>query len=212
MTVAAMSLITASLGRIAAPERRTMGVACGAHVLHDGYTDLLYVLLPVWQAEFGLGYAEVGLLRALYVGSMAGFQVPAGIIAERLGGPLILGLGTAIAGIGYLVAGASVGFTMLIGALILGGLGSSVQHPIGAHLVSQAFSGRRSRTALAGYNFSGDLGKMAFPAATALLLTLVPWRAATMAIGIVGLAAAVAILAVRGLPGRDAKPEGVVSE
>jgi FSR family fosmidomycin resistance protein-like MFS transporter len=207
-----MSLITATLDRFAAPERRTMAVACGAHALHDGFTDLLYVLLPLWQAEFGLGYAEIGLLRAFYVGSMAGFQVPAGIIAERFGGPLILGLGTALAGIGYLVAGASVGFAMLVGSLILGGLGSGVQHPIGAHLVSQAFSGRRSRTALAGYNFSGDLGKMAFPAGTALLLTLMPWRAATMTIGIVGLAAAVAILAARGLPGRDARPEGVVSE
>src|SRR6266568_3853880 len=116
MTVAAMSLITASLGRIAAPERRTMGVACGAHVLHDGYTDLLYVLLPLWQAEFGLGYAEVGLLRALYTGSMASFQVPAGALAERVGGPLLLGLGTALVGIGYLVAGASAGFLMPGGA------------------------------------------------------------------------------------------------
>src|SRR5260221_1573636 len=88
MTVAAMSLITASLGRIAAPERRTMGVACGAHVLHDGYTDLLYVLLPLWQAEFGLGYAEVGLLRALYTGSMASFQVPAGGVARAARGAL----------------------------------------------------------------------------------------------------------------------------
>jgi MFS family permease len=128
-------------------------------------------------------------LRAFYVGAMAGFQIPAGIIAERLGGPLILGLGTALAGIGYLVAGVSVSFVMLVGALILGGLGSAVQHPIGAHLVSQTFSGRRSRTALAGYNFSGDLGKMAFPAATAWLLTLMPWRSATMTIGIVGLVA-----------------------
>jgi len=108
-----MSLITARLDRFAAPERRTMAVACGAHVLHDGFTDLLYVLLPVWQAQFGLGYAAIGLLRAFYVGAMAGFQVPAGIIAERFGGPLILGLGTALAGIGFLVAGASVGFAML---------------------------------------------------------------------------------------------------
>ena len=207
-----MSLITATVDRFAAPERRTMAVACGAHALHDGFTDLLYVLLPLWQAEFGLGYAEIGLLRAFYVGSMAGFQVPAGIVAERFGGPLILGLGTALAGIGYLLAGASLGFAMLVGALILGGLGSAVQHPIGAHLVSQAFSGHRPRTAPAGYNFSGDLGKMAFPAATALLLTLMPWRAATMTVGIVGLAAAVAILAVRGLPGRNPEPEGVVSE
>jgi len=203
----AMSLITARLDRFAAPERRTMAVACGAHLLHDGFTDLLYVLLPLWQAEFGLGYAEIGLLRAFYVGAMAGFQVPAGIVAERFGGPLVLGLGTALAGIGYLVAGASVGFAMLVGALILGGLGSAVQHPIAAHLVSQAFSGHRSRTALAGYNFSGDLGKMAFPAATAWLLTLMPWRAATMTIGVVGLVAAVAILAMRGLPSNGAKPE-----
>src|SRR5258708_13647531 len=108
-----MSLITATLGRIAAPERRTMGVACGAHVLHDGYTDLLYVLLPLWQAEFGLGYAEVGLLRALYVGAMAGFQIPAGAIAQRFGGPLILGLGTALSRIAHLSPGARLGFWLL---------------------------------------------------------------------------------------------------
>jgi MFS transporter, FSR family, fosmidomycin resistance protein len=189
-----------------------MAVACGAHVLHDGYTDLLYVLLPLWQAEFGLGYAEIGLLRALYVGAMASFQMPAGALAERFGGPLVLGLGTALAGIGYLLAGATVGFALLAVALILGGLGSAVQHPIGAHLVSEAFSGSRSRTALASYNFSGDLGKMAFPAMTAGLLTLMPWRAATATIGVIGLVAAVVILAVRGLPGRAAKPREAVSQ
>src|SRR6185295_17967698 len=117
-----MALIAATLGRIRTPERRTMGVACGAHILHDGYTDLLYVLLPLWQAEFGLGYAEVGVLRALYAGSMAGFQMPAAALADRLGGPLVLALGTALAGIGYLVAGASAGFAMLMVALVIGGL------------------------------------------------------------------------------------------
>jgi MFS transporter, FSR family, fosmidomycin resistance protein len=195
-----MSLITERLGRIAAPARRTMGVACGSHAVHDGYTDLLYVLLPLWQAEFGLGYAEIGLLRALYTGSMAGFQVPAGALGERIGGPLVLGLGTALVGVGYLVAGASAGFALLIGALVIGGIGASVQHPIAANLVAQAFPGRRSRGALATYNFSGDLGKMAFPAATAGLLMLMPWRAATTILGIAALAGAAAILAVRGLP------------
>ncbi len=34
--------------------RRVVWVACGAHALHDGFTDTLYVLLPLWQAEFGL--------------------------------------------------------------------------------------------------------------------------------------------------------------
>jgi len=201
-----MSIINATIGKLAAPERRTMAVACGAHILHDGYTDLLYVLLPLWQAQFGLDYAAVGLLRALYVGAMAGFQIPAGSIAQRIGGPLTLGLGTALAGIGYLTAGASAGFAMLLGALVIGGLGSGVQHPIAANLVAQAFPGIRSRQALARYNFSGDLGKMAFPAATAWLLTMMNWRATTTVIGIVGLCAAVAILAARGLPGRGTEP------
>src|SRR5437763_13706302 len=201
-----MSLITGTLGRIAGRERRAMGVACGAHVLHDGYTDLLYVLLPIWQAEFGLGYAEIGLLRALYAGSMAGFQVPAGALAERIGGPLVLGLGTALVGVGYMIAGWSAGFLVLLAALVVGGIGASVQHPIAANLVAQAFPGRRSRGALATYNFSGDLGKMAFPAATAGLLMLLPWRETTTVLGIAALAGAAAILAVRGLPSREIEP------
>jgi MFS family permease len=183
-----------------------MGVACGAHVMHDGYTDLLYVLLPIWQAEFGLGYAEVGALRALFAGSMAGLQVPAAALAERIGGPLVLGLGTALVGVGFLAAGASAGFLMLAAALVLAGAGASVQHPIAANLVASAFSGRRSRSALASYNFSGDLGKMAFPALTAGLVAVMPWRGATVLLGIAALGVAAAILAVRGLPGREAEP------
>lgn len=201
-----MSLITATWGRFAAPERRTMGVACGAHAMHDGYTDLLYVLLPIWQAEFGLGYAEIGMLRALFTGAMAGLQVPAGALAERIGGPLVLGLGTALVGVGFLAAGASAGYLMLAVALVVAGIGSAVQHPIAANLVAQAFSGRRSRTALASYNFSGDLGKMAFPAATAALVAVMPWRSATMLLGIAALAIAAAILVVRGLPGQEVEP------
>jgi MFS family permease len=198
MEDARLSLVTAvTRGFPGISERRTMAVACGAHALHDGFTDLLYVLLPLWQAEFGLGYAQIGILRALYAGSMAGFQVPAGLVAERLGGPALLALGTALAGIGYLAAGAGAGFAMLTAALVIGGIGSSVQHPVAANLVARAFSGQRSRAALASYNFSGDLGKMALPAATAGLVAVMPWRSATSLLGLAGLAAAVAIFAAR---------------
>ena len=51
-------------------ERRALGGACGAHVLHDGYTDLIWVALPIWQAEFGLSYAAVGFLRTIFSGTM----------------------------------------------------------------------------------------------------------------------------------------------
>ena len=73
-----------------------MAVACGAHVLHDGYTDIVYVMLPVWQSEFALGFAALGLMKTVFSGTLAGFQVPSGLLAERLGVPLVLAVGTAL--------------------------------------------------------------------------------------------------------------------
>jgi MFS transporter, FSR family, fosmidomycin resistance protein len=174
-------------------ERRAAAVACSAHALHDGYTDLIYVLLPIWQTEFGLGYAELGLLRGLFSGTMAGFQIPSGLIAERLGTAPVLALGTALAGIGYCLAGASAGFGLLVVALFIGGLGASVQHPLASSLMARAFSGPRSMKALGTYNFAGDIGKMTVPAAAALLLVVMSWRPALALLGAIGLLAAVAI-------------------
>jgi hypothetical protein len=41
-------------------ERRAAGVACSAHALHDGYTDLIYVMLPIWQRSSGLATPNSG--------------------------------------------------------------------------------------------------------------------------------------------------------
>ena len=174
--------------------RRVLTACCSAHILHDGYTDLLYVLLPAWQAQFGLSFAEIGLLKTAYSGSMAALQMPASLLAERFGERLVLALGTAIAAGAYLLAGASGTFLALVSCLVLGGLGSSVQHPLSSSLTARAFEGRRLRAALGTYNFSGDLGKMLFPAATAWLVAVSQWRTATIAIGLVGLLVAVALL------------------
>src|SRR5260370_6968829 len=78
--------------------RPALLVACGAHALHDGLTDTLYLLLPILQTEFALTYAVIGVLRALYAGAMAGLQVPAAKLARRIGGPRMLAAGTAVAG------------------------------------------------------------------------------------------------------------------
>src|SRR5258708_11016920 len=159
-----------TIAAIALPKRRTLVTASGVHALHDGYTDLLYVLLPIWQAQFGLGYAEIGMLRALYVGAMAGLQLPAGLIAERLGGKITLAAGTAVAAAGFLVAGIGDGFGALIAALLLAGIGASVQHPIGSSPVAPAYEGDGSRAAPGTHNLAGDLGKQGLPGATARVL------------------------------------------
>ena len=174
-------------------ERRALGVACGAHALHDGYTDLVYVMLPIWQSEFGLGFAALGLMKTVFSGTLAGFQIPAGFLAERFGAAAVLAFGTALAGFGYVLAGLSNGVIFLVAALFVGGLGASTQHPLASSLIAHAFAGARSLKALGTYNFAGDIGKMTLPATAALLFVVLPWRHALILLGGLGAVAALAI-------------------
>ncbi|HZT26289.1 MAG TPA: MFS transporter [Pseudolabrys sp.] len=174
-------------------EHRAMAVACGAHALHDGYTDLIYVMLPIWQHEFGLGYALLGLMKTVFSGTLAGLQIPSGFLAERFGAAVVLGLGTALAGVGYIFAGFSTGVPILVAALFVGGLGASTQHPLASSLIAHAYAGPRSLKALGTYNFAGDIGKMTVPAAASLLFVVLPWRHALMLLGGFGIVAAAAI-------------------
>src|SRR6476619_4315592 len=104
-------------------QRRNLAGACLAHLLHDGYTDQLYALLPVWQPEFGLSYAGVAVVRALYSGTMGGLQVPADRLAARLSPRAALALATFIAAAGYLVVALPLGFVGLCVGLVIAGIG-----------------------------------------------------------------------------------------
>jgi MFS transporter, FSR family, fosmidomycin resistance protein len=186
--------------------RRTLIVAGFAHALHDGYTDLIYVLLPVWQAEFALGYGVLAFVRGLYTGAMAGLQIPVGRLAQRLGGRIILALGTALAALGYALAGFSGGLLALCVALALSGAGSSTQHPIASAAVSRAYGGQ-ARGPLGIYNFTGDLGKAALPAATSVLLTIMPWRSSLYMLALLGIVVALSIALLMPTIGRASAGE-----
>jgi MFS family permease len=177
------------------PQKRNLAGACLAHFLHDGYTDLLYALLPIWQAEFGLSYAGLAIVRALYYGTMGGLQVPADRYVARFSPRFALAAATLIAAAGYLVMAFPSGFPGLCLGLVLAGVGSSVQHPRASLLVTSTY-GKSARGPLGIYNFSGDLGKASFPAIVALLLPVFAWRPVVGMVAAVGLIAAVGLVAV----------------
>ena len=171
--------------------RQTLLLAGLAHALHDGYTSSIYVLLPVWQSQFALGYGAMAVIRALYVRSLALFQVPSTHLARFISPRTVLGLGTLLSAVGYALAGFSGGLIGLCVALALAGAGSSTQHPLASAAVSRAY-GTGARGPLGTYNFAGDIGKASLPPLLALLLTALPWRHALWIVA--GLGAVVALL------------------
>jgi MFS transporter, FSR family, fosmidomycin resistance protein len=179
----------------ASSKSRSLFAACLTHILHDGYTDQLYALLPAWQAQFGLSYMGLAVVRALYYGTMGGLQVPANRATSWLKPRSALALSTFAAAAGFLAMALPTGFSGLCIGLVLAGTGSSLQHPRASELVTQSY-GSESRGALGIYNFAGDLGKATLPAIVALLLPVLPWRTVVGLMGLLGILVGSVLLAL----------------
>jgi MFS family permease len=174
--------------------KRTLATCCTAHTLHDGLSDVTYVLLPLLAQTFGLSLAQVGLIRSAHRVAMAAFQIPAGLIAERFGERNLLALGTAIAGAAFVALGYASGFWMILIALFFAGFGSAVQHPLCSTIISHAYPDDGRRAALGTYNFFGDVGKFAFGGIVSLSLLIgISWQAPVVGFGLVGMLTATMI-------------------
>ncbi len=175
--------------------KRALTACCAAHTLHDGLSDITYVLLPLLAQTFGLSLTQVGMIRAAHRTAMAAFQIPAGLIAERFGERNLLAAGTAIAGAAFVGLGYASEFWMILVALFFAGLGSAVQHPLCSTIISNAFPDSGRRTALGTYNLFGDVGKFAFGGLLSLLLfTGLSWQGPVVFYGLIGMATAAAVL------------------
>lgn len=175
--------------------KRTLATCCTAHTLHDGLSDVTYVLLPLLAQTFGLSLAQVGLIRSAHRVAMASFQIPAGLVAERFGERNLLALGTAVSGAAFIALGYATGFWMILLALFLAGFGSAVQHPLCSTIISHVYPDDGRRAALGTYNFFGDVGKFAFGGIVSLaLLAGISWQAPVIGFGLLGLFTATLIV------------------
>ncbi len=173
---------------------RTLKTCCGVHIVHDGLSDVSYVLLPLLAQTFGLNLAQVGMIRTAHRVAMAAFQLPAGFIAERFGERNLLALGTLLSGLAFIALGYAHGFWMIIISLFFAGMGSAVQHPLSSTIISHAYPGAGRRTALGTYNFAGDVGKFVFGGMVSLcVLAGISWQAPVVGFGVAAILTAIAI-------------------
>lgn len=169
---------------------KVLSAASLAHATHDGFSDMLFVFFPVWQTQMALSFVQVGFFKTLYSGALALCQIPSGMLSERFGERNVLLLGTLFTSISVFFFGWAHTPLVLGILLLLGGIGSSVQHPISSSVVLNAYRGGELRTALSTFNFSGDIGKLIVPTLAALLISRYSLGAVSPMLSIIGFVSA----------------------
>lgn len=166
--------------------RKVLGATGLAHLFHDGATDMHYVLFALWQQQFGLTLAQIGLLKMLFSGTMSAFQIPAGELGRKYGERKVLVGGTLLLTVALLLYGVSDTLTQLMVLIVVGGLGASVQHPLSSSFITRHYPARQARIALSTYNFFGDVGKGIIPSFLSASLLIIAWGTALELIALFG--------------------------
>ncbi|MCW3989588.1 MAG: MFS transporter [Candidatus Bathyarchaeota archaeon] len=187
-------------------------VAIILHMLNHMISGAMPMLYPEIMAEFSLSYSQLGLLRSANTFATGFPQMFVGYLRRWTSGRMLLGVGNLINAVMNILAGMSRGFLQFFGFRILGGIGSSPQHPVGASLVTSATDPSK-RGRMLGLNQS--IPSLAFtftPLITAYMLTLMGWRPALAILSLPALVfSLILIFFVKGSSSSEAKTRDSLS-
>lgn len=193
-----MSQAAGLLGVKPAPHIRVVGAVSAAHFVSHYYILLLAPLLPFVREDYGISYTEIGLALAVFNTVSAILQAPAGFLVDRLGARIPLIGALLLGAIGFIIAGLVHSYWMLVAMFALAGLGNAVYHPADYALLSHHVPGERIGQAFSVHTFAGMLGSAVAPPTLLAMQSVWGWRGAFIGAGVLGLAVAGLLVAVRG--------------
>ena len=160
------------------------GVVCGAHFFNHFQSAMLGVIYPLMMKELGMGYMAIASLAAVYNTLGSVLQAAYGFIVPYVRRGVILGLGNCVLGLSVAASGFASNYQHFFTTRLLGGVGSSPQHPVGSSILASQFGAARGR-ALAFHSTAGQLGSLVAPLLAAVLITQLGWRGVFWTVGIV---------------------------
>ncbi|MDE2357305.1 MAG: MFS transporter, partial [Alphaproteobacteria bacterium] len=157
--------------------------------------QLLSILAKPIQDTLHVTDTQLGRIGGLYFALFYCFiAIPVGWLADRTHRVRILALACAIWSAATAGCGAAATYGELVAARMTVGFGEAGGVPPSYALISDYFPPRRRGTALALYNLGPPAGQALGIAFGALIAASFSWRAAFLAIGAIGLGAAVLVL------------------
>lgn len=139
------------------------------HLLNDMIQSLLPAVYPILKDEFGLSFAQLGLLTFVYQLTASLLQPLVGLFTDRKPMPysLVFGMGSTL--LGLLTLAWAPSFPALLAGGMLLGFGSSVFHPEASRIARQA-SGGAHGLAQSLFQVGGNLGSALGPLLAAFII------------------------------------------
>lgn len=142
---------------------RTIGLVGLAHGTSHFFHMLLPPLFPLFVRDFGVGYAQLGLLVTVFFVVSGIGQALAGFLVDRVGARPVLFAAVGCFALAGVLGAAAQGFNGLLLAAALAGLGNSPFHPVDFTILNQRVSPARLGHAFSVHGVSGNLGWAAAP-------------------------------------------------
>ena len=179
-------------------------IIAASHSVNSLYNRILTPILPLIMTDFGLNYAQTGLIASVYALSSSLFQLPISFLGDFTGKTrLILGLSLLFNALPAWFYGYSDTYAALLTFVFLSGLGCSAYHPAAVSMIA-AESPRNRGLAMGLFKAGGDFGSILTPVAMGwLTVYLASWRSAAQYFVLPGIACALLIwLRFQDAPGR----------
>ena len=154
------------------------------HFIDDGFSDSIYILLPFIASELSLSFSQIGLLKGVASAAMSLFQIPMGLLGERIGELTVIAAGTMGLASGFLILSRVYSFPLILLSLLFAKGTSGGQHSLGASTLSRVFEVSGRRAAIGTYNFSGEVGNVFLPFVLTVLINLWGWRQAVLVLSL----------------------------
>ena len=159
------------------------------------------VIVDDLNKSFGMNATQIANLGAMYFYAYTIMQIPAGVLADRLGPKKTVVIGSIIAAAGSIIFALSVNIPMAYFGRLLVGIGVSVVFLCILKIQSNWFPAEKFASMSGLTSFIGSLGGLLAQTPLILLVGLIGWRSSFVAMGVITLVlAALAILFVKNTP------------
>lgn len=146
-----------------------LGAVALVHLLNDLTQAMLPSIYPMLKAQFGLTFAQVGLITLTFQCTASLLQPWIGLYTDRRPLPFLLPLGMVATLIGVLMMSVAASFPALLVVAALIGVGSSTFHPE-ASRVARIASGGRFGFAQSLFQVGGNVGSALGPLLAAAII------------------------------------------